>query len=331
MRVSKLGMVLVATAVLVAIAVLALVAASILPIRVESKVGNPQVVYPNGTVKTLPVVQLKDGGLAVVVFPNGTTRVYNITTPEGTRALYMVVHQIYLAPPKGRGYVVITPTSLKGWISVNKANITLIYDFNGYDVHSKSVKIYFILNKKSLDNINKTAKDLIKYIPYVITVELPTDGNQTGNRAGKHSLAPYITWVGDMTWQGQSILGVNVFTIYQYVEYTTDCSYLISSQAWIQTSGIVGYSFYNEIAIDSQKWSGWGSITSTVVNYPSGTTTSQVNEVTSVYFGLNLGNYGGINGEVASVATLWFLYPSIVYYYTQASGLSPGGGQFTIC
>jgi hypothetical protein len=92
MRVSKLGMVLVAAAVLV------LVAASILPIRVESKVGNPQVVYPNGTVKTLPVVQLKDGGLAVVVFPNGTTRVYNITTPEGTRALYMVVHQIYLAP-----------------------------------------------------------------------------------------------------------------------------------------------------------------------------------------------------------------------------------------
>lgn len=136
-------------------------------------------------------------------------------------------------------------------------------------------------------------------------------------------------------WDLKDLLGLTVAKADQYVQYETDCvSSIYWATGWIDVGGIPGYTFYNEITIGGQMWSGWGgSLSAPQVTFPQPVSFIQVKESTSFYFGINENGYGAY-GQVASGTVVWDLYPTGIYYVASGTAIlnSPSSsGWQSVC
>ncbi|ABL88537.1 hypothetical protein Pisl_1375 [Pyrobaculum islandicum DSM 4184] len=104
------------------------------------------------------------------------------------------------------------------------------------------------------------------------------------------------------------------------VAYDTDCSSgIYRGLGWINTAGIFGVTFYNQITMEGQQWSGWSAISTGWVSFSPPKTRVKIAQSTSVYFGINIGG-SGVYGQIGSVSTSWDLLPKEVYVVSYATG-----------
>lgn len=327
-RYGRKGFVIIVTIVLLALSVLSYVAYHYLytaPVYLSLKVGRPVVTITNGTVLTSPLI--------VFTNPNGTSTsiVFNVSNTSNTNEL-IELYRMY-APTKifekmGHGVAIIMPTVFEGWIKVYGMNITLDYYLSYVGVvNGSALNITYTLFPPILNELNKTDPALIKYIPYNITIII-TEPTKTINAGDPYIVSDYFEWVG------KDVFGLTVFTILQYVEYETDCiSSIHWAQAWVQNSGVPGYTFYNEISIDGQKWSGQGNLITPQGSFSPPVSQVEVLELTSIYLGININGYGAY-GQIASAVTSWTLTPNVLYYYASGTailGSQSSSGNYTVC
>jgi hypothetical protein len=211
---------------------------------------------------------------------------------------------------------------------IRGVNITLYYvGPSAMSINDSTAEITYTLSTFVLSEINRTDPELLRYIPYSITMIITRPEVKTlSNNDPEETVC--------MDWVGKDELGLTVFTIQQCVEYDTDCvANIYNTTAWIDNSGLPVYTFYNEITIGSQEWSGWGSLQTPQVTFSPPVSQVDVGETTSVYFGISENGYG-VYGQVASATTQWTLYPTEVYYV--ASGTAElnaplGNGWIPVC
>jgi hypothetical protein len=101
-----------------------------------------------------------------------------------------------------------------------------------------------------------------------------------------------LTAEADSEWILTSLFGLTVARSQQWVKYETDCVSIYWATAWINTSGIPGYTFKNMITIASQKWSGWGPLATLKVNFSPPASQVNVKESTGFYLGISINGYG---------------------------------------
>jgi len=187
-------------------------------------------------------------------------------------------------------------------------------------INDSTAEITYTLSTFVLSKINRTDPELLRYIPYSITMIITKPEVKTLPKAKPLSnndpeVAVYMEWVG------KDVFGLIVFRIQQWVEYDTDCvANIYSTTAWIDNSGLPVYTFYNEISISGQEWSGWGALQTPTVKFSPPVFKVYVGETTSVYLGINENGYG-VYGQIASATTQWTLYPTEVYYVASGTAI----------
>jgi hypothetical protein len=313
----KKGVIILISAALLTVALLSTVYGSLayyLPTSITMKVGS-FIVYSNGTLapNPNPILQFHNGGTAVLTFPNGTTLTFNIYSINGFRQLYNIEPKFFM---KSNWAVILPiPNELKGWVMIRGINITLYYvGPSAMSINDSTAEITYTLSTFVLSKINRTDPELLRYIPYSITMIITRPEVKTLSN-NDPEVAVYMEWVG------KDELGLTVFTIQQWVEYDTDCvANIYWATAWIDNSGVPGYTFYNEITIESQEWSGWGSLEVPKVTFSTPASQVNVGETTSVYFGISENGYG-VYGQVASATTQWTLYPIEIYYVASGTAV----------
>jgi hypothetical protein len=324
----KKGVIILISAALLTVALLSTVYGSLayyLPTSITMKV-EAFTVYPNGIIVPNPILQFHNDGIAVLTFPNGTTLTFNIYSINGFWHLYNIEPKAFM---KSNWAVILPiPNELRGWVMIRGVNITLYYvGPSAMSINDSTAEITYTLSTFVLSEINRTDPELLRYIPYSITMIITRPEVKTlSNNDPEETVC--------MDWVGKDELGLTVFTIQQCVEYDTDCvANIYNTTAWIDNSGLPVYTFYNEITIGSQEWSGWGSLQTPQVTFSPPVSQVDVGETTSVYFGINENGYG-VYGQVASATTQWTLYPTEVYYV--ASGTAElnaplGNGWIPVC
>ena len=254
------------------------------PAYLTVKPGFPVIKYPNGTTVVNPTLQFINGGLAVLMMPNGSQYVFNITSVSGFMSLYRVMPQAFIKLNGARALVLIVPNIFRGWIKVMDTNVTLTYYFYNYTIiNGSSLELTYTLDNQVLQELNKTNPGLLKYVPYTINILLMKPSEYGDNLI----VTDYVEW--DL----KDVFGLTVAKADQYVQYETDCiSNIYWVTGWINVGGIPGYTFYNEITIGGQVWSGWGSLSAPQVTFSPPVSFVQVKETTSFYFGINENGYG---------------------------------------
>ncbi len=281
--------------------------------------------YPNGTTVVNPALQFGNGGLAVLMLPNGSQYVFNVTNIKGFMELYKVAPWAFINLNEINARVLIVPNALRGWVMIRGVNITLTYYFYNYRViNGSSLEITYVLSGQVISEINRTSPDMLKYVPYAINLLIMRPGESGDN----------IIWTGGIEWDLEDAFGLTVARADQYVQYETDCvSGIYWATGWIDTGGVPGYTFYNQITIGSETWSGWGSLTAPQITFSPPVFEVQVKESTSFYFGVNENGYG-VYGQIASGTTTWDLFPTEVYYVASGTAIlnSPSSsGTFNVC
>lgn len=295
------------------------------PAYLVPKVMPPVIEYPNGTKVIGPALQFENGGLAVLMLPNGSQYVFNITNVEGFMELYRAMPSAFVKLNKSNALILIIPNTYRGWIKVGGITTSLTYYFSNYTViNGSSLEItYVLLNNQALHEINATNPGLAKYIPYTINL-LIMRPSESGDQ---------IIWTDEIEWVLKDLFGLVVARADQYVQYSTDCTGIYWATGWIDVGGWPGYTFYNEISIGGQTWSGWGALQAPQVSFSPPTSFVQVEETTSFYFGINENGYG-ISGQIASATTTWDLYPAYVYYTTSGTAIlnaPSSAGSYNVC
>ena len=280
------------------------------PAYLTVRPGFPVIKYPNGTTVVNPTLQFSNGGLAVLMLPNGSQYVFNITSVNGFMSLYRVMPQAFIKLNGAKALVLIVPNIFKGWVKVRSINLTLTYYFYNYTViNGSSLELTYTLDNQVLQELNRTDPSLLRYVPYTINILLMKPNEYGDNLI----VTDYVEW--DL----KDMLGLTVASADQYVQYKIDCtSGIYWATGWIDVGGAPGYTFYNEITIGGQTWSGWGGLQAPQVPFSPPVSFVQVKETTSFYFGINENGYG-VYGQVASGTVTWDLYPTGIYYITSGT------------
>jgi len=309
----KKGIMMLISAALLTVALLSIVYGSLayyLPTSITNTVNPGFTVYPNGTVVPNPMLQFYSSGRAVLTLSNGTTLTFNISSINGLRQLYNIEPRAFM---KSNWAVLLPiPNELRGWVTIKGSKITLNYFGPSASINDSTAEITYTLSTFVLSEINRTDPELLKYIPYSITMIITKPETKILSNDD-----PAVS----MEWVGKDVFGLTVFTIKQWVEYDTDCvANIYWATAWIDNSGIPGYTFHNEITIGGQEWSGWGSLQAPQVTFSPPVSQVNVGETTSVYFGISENGYG-VSGQIASATTTWTLYPTEIYYVTSGTAI----------
>ena len=96
---------------------------------------------------------------------------------------------------------------------------------------------------------------LAAYTPASITVKIKSFITPTPKPSGDELIVYLLA-----EWEGKDALGLTVYTVRQWVEYSTNCTNIHWVTAWINSSGLPGYTFHSEITIVDQEWGGEGTL-----------------------------------------------------------------------